>query len=102
MSVIVTSERLGQMIPSFTDDRVIIGQQGERGNYVLKRNDVYDFYNGNIPTDKIPDFLRKYHVSYIVFGLDAPAFTDSIYKDLPYFKIASQTDTYTLVRIVQQ
>jgi hypothetical protein len=96
-SVVLAGEFTSNMIPEHTHNRVIIGHSGNNRNYEQKKKEVYVFLSGNMPFDQVPAFLRKYHVSYIVFGGDAPTYAQSPYAGLPYLHEVYNDNNYISV-----
>lgn len=98
-SVVLTGDNLGMMIPAFTDNRVIVGNDGDNRNYYTKLKDVQVFFNGNIPLDQLPSFLKKYNVEYVVWGIDSIELERSPYKNSPYFEEVFRDKTVSVSKV---
>ncbi len=85
-SVVLAGPQMSNLIPEFSHNRVIIGHNGDNRNFITKYIEIVSFLKGQIPVDAVKPFLERYHVSYIVFGIDAPFFKNSPYATLPFLK----------------
>ncbi len=85
-SVVLAGGVLSNIIPEFTHNRVIIGHNGNNRNFLTKLKEVGWFLSGGTPPEMVREFLDRYHVRFIVFGLDAPPFRDTPYTALPFLK----------------
>lgn len=101
-SVVMAGEMLSVMIPSFTDNKVIIGHEGTNPEYGLKKTEVVTFFYGTMPEDEVRVLLNRYQVSYIVFGADSIAFDQTQYMNFPFFKVVYSENNVTVVQIVDE
>ncbi len=85
-SVVLAGGQLSNLIPEFTHNRVIIGHNGDNRNFLAKQADISGFLMGNVPLSEVRNFLSRYRVSYIIFGIDAPYFANTPYTALPFLK----------------
>lgn len=85
-SVVLAGEFASIMLPEYTHNRVIIGHDYLNKDYYTKKAELYAFLDNVMPKEQVRALLHKYHVSYILFGGDAPLFTQSAYNDLPFLK----------------
>jgi hypothetical protein len=74
--VVLTSNRLGLMVPAYTSDTVYVGQYSETFNWAIKAQEADDLLHGR--TD-LAGFVAANHVRYIVWSTadtstDPPAF----------------------------
>lgn len=99
-SVVLAGEFTSNMIPEHTHNRVIIGHNGNNRNYNQKKQELYVFLSGNMPISEVPAFLDKYHVSYIVFGGDAPIYAQTPYTTLPYLhEVYTENGSISVVEV---
>jgi hypothetical protein len=98
-SVVATGETIGMMIPAFTNNRVILGHEGNNPDYTRKRNEIWGFLGGYVPESNLPAFLDAYHIDYVLYGVDALAFQSMPYASLPYFVPVFQSPPITIVKI---
>jgi len=86
-SVVLASQMVSSMIPSFTHNRVIIGHNGNNRDYYQKLAEANMFFTGTMSYDDAHAYLLKRHVSYIIFGLDMPGFTAMSYANMGFLKL---------------
>jgi len=98
-SVVATGETIGMMIPAFTNNRVILGHEGNNPDYLRKRNELWGFLGGYVPEANLPAFLDAYHIDYVLYGVDALAFQSMPYASLPYFVPVFESPPITIVKI---
>ncbi|HEY8680675.1 MAG TPA: hypothetical protein VIN01_06450 [Candidatus Dormibacteraeota bacterium] len=81
--VVLTSDRLGLMVPAYTSDTVYVGQYSETFNWAAKTQEADDLLHGR--TD-MAAFVTAHHVRYVIWpeadtttpppaSLGAPAYT---------------------------
>ncbi len=85
-SVVIGGAILSNLVPEFTHNHVVIGHNGDNRNFFGKLAEIAQFLSGDMHADQVKALLKKYHASYIVFGIDAPFFNDTVYKDYPFLK----------------
>lgn len=83
-SVVLGGGQLSNLVPEFTHNRVIIGHNGDNRNFLFKQGEINNFLMGNTPESDVRDFLSRYGVAYIVFGIDAPFFHNTPYASLSF------------------
>jgi len=98
-SVVLTGETISMMIPAFTDNRVMIGHEGDTHNYPEKLALENAFFNNTLSEKAVRTFLRDHHISYIIFGIDAPPYESSSYKNFPEFRKVYSDGIITIVRV---
>ena len=100
-SVVIAGTYVSNVIPSFTHNHVVIGHNGDNRNFIEKQKDIGQFLGQNIPGEKLYDFLKKYNASYIIFGVDAPKFADTIYATLPFLKEVYEFEGLSVVQFIE-
>lgn len=85
-SIVLAGPQMSNLLPEFSHNRVIIGHNGDNRNFITKYIEIVSFLKGQVPVDAVKPFLERYHVSYIVFGIDAPLFKNTPYATLPFLK----------------
>jgi len=85
-SIVLAGPQMSNLLPEFSHNRVIIGHNGDNRNFITKYIEIVSFLKGQVPIDAVKPFLERYHVSYIVFGIDAPIFKNTPYATLPFLK----------------
>lgn len=96
-SMVLAGENLSAMVPAFAHNRVLIGESSSSTQYSEKVADTVAFFNGSMPASHVMDFLRRYHIQYILYGMDSPSFENSPYVTMPNLTIVKQ---YTPIEIV--
>lgn len=84
--VVLAGGVASNLVPEFTHNRVIIGHNGDNRNFLYKLSEINMFLSQTYPLDEVESMLDRYHVSYILFGIDAPYFKDTKYATVPYLK----------------
>lgn len=85
-SVVLAGGQVSNLAPVFTHNKVIIGHNGDNRNFLVKQQEISQFLMGMVPPETVRQFLEKYNVSYIIFGIDAPFFHNTPYAELPFLK----------------
>ncbi len=85
-SVVLADEKLSSILPTMTNTRVILGHDGDQRNFYEKRGEVRQFFAGEIAHQRIREFLDKYHIGFMIFGLDPVTSLPGVYADLPYWQ----------------
>lgn len=101
-SVVLAGETVSAMIPAMTKNRVIVGHNGNANNYDEKLGEIRRFYYGLIPVTQVPDFLRRYRVSYIIYGIDSSAFHETPYAKEPYLKEVYSDGGVSVVQVLHE
>jgi hypothetical protein len=99
---VLAGPNVGMMIPAFTQDRVIVGQSDSIEYYVERKNAVqmvFYYYSMGMDSVGLKQFLQKYHISYILFGTDAPSYrgNETIY---PFLKETHREGGISLVKVL--
>lgn len=100
-NAVLAGQIVSNMIPAYSNNRVILGHDSSQVDFGLKLRESMAFFNGMMSIRDVPAFLRAYHIGYIIWGIDAPAFASSPYKDLPIFKAVYAQNGVSVVRVVQ-
>ena len=98
-SVVLASQTVSNMIPAFTDNKVIIGHDSNEINFTQKLDESNDFFFGRMPEAAVADYLRRMRASYIVFGVEVPPFHDIPYSSLPFLRVVYTDGSISIVRV---
>lgn len=71
-SVVLAGEYVSAMIPAYSHNRTLIARDDISEDYYTRRDLVFAFLNGQMNTSEAEAFLNGYHVSYVLYGIDAP------------------------------
>jgi hypothetical protein len=63
--VVLTSNRLGLMVPAYTSDTVYVGQYSETYNWKLKTQEADDLLHGRAD---LAAFVTQHHVRYVIWS----------------------------------
>ena len=98
-SMVLAGENLSAMVPAFTHNRVLIGEDSASTNYTEKVSATISFFQGTMtPTDALT-FLKKYHIRYILFGMDSPLWENSPYLNIPSLALIKQFIPLEIVEV---
>lgn len=73
-SVVLTGEYMSAVIPAFTHNRVILGRGDITNDYDSKLQGMYAMFGPSPDASSILEYLRRYHISYVLFGVDTPVY----------------------------
>lgn len=100
-SVVIAGGVVSNLLPSFTHNHVVIGHNGDNRNFLAKQKEIGEFLGNKIPQAQVRALLSRYHASYIVFGIDAPAFSETPYASLPYLKEIYSANGMSVVEVLR-
>ena len=98
-SVVIAGEFASGMIPAFTDSRVLIARDDVVPDYYQVRDGLFAVLDGRAPDYIAKDFLRRYNVRYILFGLDSHRFEDTENTKFPFLKEVFRSGNVSVVAV---
>jgi hypothetical protein len=100
-SLVVGGMYISSIIPAYTDNHVLIGHDGNSPHISQKVADADTFFYTDQTADQKLEFLRKYHVSYIIFGVDGGRF-DILQQELPaHLTPVFQEGLITVAKVIE-
>lgn len=101
-SVVLSGEYVSQMIPAFTHNRTILGRDDVAPDYYQKQKKAYAFLDGKLPSDEALQFLKRYTISYVLFGVDTrPYETIEILRTYSFMKEVLREENVSIVHIIE-
>jgi hypothetical protein len=98
-SVVLAGATVSYMIPAFTHNFVYIGQGDSVPDYDKRVMSVIDFFNQNMNPADVQTFLASRRISYILFNIDAPAFTGN-FTNYPFLKEVYHDGFSSVVQVI--
>jgi len=98
-SVILAGTTLSMMIPVFTHDNVFMGQENSVADYNSRVMMAINFYNQIMSPDTMKTFLVSHRISYVMFSIDAPAYTSG-FTAYPFLKEVYHNGSNSIVQVI--
>ncbi len=99
-SVVLTGEYMSDVIPAFTHNRVILGRSDVVTDYDTKLQGMYTVFGGHPDPVFVYNYLKKYRISYVLFGTDTPQFGVP-YTSFPFLVPVFSRGSVTVVRVIR-
>lgn len=99
-SVVLSGERVSNMIPAFTHNRVILGRGDADPDDYTKLLRSINLLNGELTQEEAWQFFQDYHISYILLGIDAQVFRDSPIRLYPFLKEIFHEGNVSVVHVI--
>lgn len=99
-SVVLTGEYMSAVIPAFTHNRVIVGRGDVTNDYDAKLQGMYAVFSPTPDANAIQAYLTRYHVSYVLFGVDTPSYAFP-YTGYPFLQPVFSKGAVVIVKVVR-
>jgi len=99
-SVVFGGDLISSMIPAFTHNRVVIGRGDVVDDYPERIQGMQDFFQLHLPPDAMKRYIDRYHVTYILFGIDGPNFT-APFTDFSYLRSVFRSGNIDVVQVIR-
>jgi len=105
-SIVIASEAVSMFIPIFTHGKALMAHPGTNPNFPEKSRVGYTILMGQMPVGDVGPALKKYRISYILFGTETPGspvvpFTATPYTTLPFLKVIYTEGYKSIVEVDQ-
>ena len=80
--IVLTSSRLGLMVPAYTSDTVYVGQYSETFNWAIKTQEADDLLHGRAD---LTAFVAAHHVRYVIWSTQDTTATPPAFLGTPVF-----------------
>jgi hypothetical protein len=97
-SVVLSGEYISMVIPAFTHNRTIVGRQDVTADYGEKLAGLQQIFGFYPEVSAVQTYLSRYHIAYVIFGLDMPVFTQP-YSEYTFFRPVYKKGGITLVEV---
>lgn len=98
-SMMLGGTSVSAMVPAFTHSRVFIGHDSNTPNYSQKVGEAMAFYQGTMTDQEVKRFVSSNHIAYIMFGLDAPLWSESRYNGAGYLTLTYTNGPVQVIRV---
>lgn len=99
--VIVAPENVALVIPALVQAHVINGHKGNTERFQERAWLVNAVYQSSLSETDFVQFLKDFHVTYVLWGYHAPPLVNSAYQPLGLWQEVKKKDPYSLVSINQ-
>ena len=100
-SVVLSGELVSQMIPAYSHNRTVIARDDTAINYYEKQHLAFAFLDGKMTGEEALSFLTRYHISFLLLGIDAQAFETLPYRTSPFLKEVFRDGQISVVQVVR-
>ncbi len=98
-STVMASELISIIIPTFTHNHVMVGQKDSVTGYDERVSAMWSIYSKTANVETAQATLRKYHISYVLFGADVPVWTDEYSVKYPFLAKVYEHAPMSIIRV---
>ncbi len=98
-SHVLAGQTVSSMLPTFSHNKVPFGHDSSYQDFSQIRDGAYGMYSGTLSPADLQTYLNKFHFSYIIFGIDAPEFSQTPYTTLPFLKPIYENNSIRIIEV---